>query len=83
MGGYASRKCHELLKNVRNMLGIELMMACQAVDLIGVNASTKLMKFHNKVRQEIPFVKRDIFLGEYIEKANDIMTRGLTNLLQE
>jgi histidine ammonia-lyase len=81
MGGYASRKCHNILDNVRNMMGIELMMACQAIDIIEAKGSSKIMHLHQKIRQQIPFIENDVYLGQYIEIAGKYMADGLGNLL--
>lgn len=63
------------------MMGIELMMACQAVDTIGAKASTKLMKVHSVIREQIPFIEDDVFLGQFIEKAASFMVKGLVSTL--
>lgn len=41
MGGWAARKAHEVVKNVEYVLAIELMAACQALDLLAPLKSTK------------------------------------------
>lgn len=40
MGGYASRKALTLVDNLISMLSIELIMACQAVDIIHLQPSS-------------------------------------------
>jgi len=63
MGGYASRKSREILENVSYILGIELMCALQAVDLIGKAPSSNLNKIYTKARASISFLKEDKYFG--------------------
>jgi histidine ammonia-lyase len=42
MGGFAVRKAKTLFENISYILGIELMMALQAVDLLELKPSKKL-----------------------------------------
>lgn len=51
MGGWAARKCLQVLENVEIVLAIELLAACQAIDLLRPLKSTEaLEKVHSLVR---------------------------------
>ena len=60
MGTIAARKAGEILKNVRRVLAIELMCACQAIDLrgdkgLGVGTQAE----YDCVRRVVPFLTED------------------------
>ena len=60
MGTIAARKAREILENVRRVLAIELMCACQAIDLRGdkgMGCGTKAA--YECVRKVVPFLKED------------------------
>ena len=51
MGGFAARKSRLILDNMAFIVGIELMMALQSIDLLKEHkASEKLQEIHKKVR---------------------------------
>ena len=52
MGGYSARKALAVVFNVETVLGIELLCACQAIDLLAPLKTTPvLQKIHSVVRQ--------------------------------
>ena len=60
MGTIAARKAREILENVRRVLAIELMCACQAIDLRGdkgMGIGTKAA--YECVREVVPHLKED------------------------
>jgi len=63
MGSISARKCYQVLKNVQNVIAIELLTAAQGVDFltplkcgIGTNAA------YNEIRKEIKTLKKDRIL---------------------
>lgn len=55
-----------MLDNVSYILGIELICALQAVDLIGKKPSAKLEQLHKKLRERITFMEEDFYFGPQI-----------------
>jgi histidine ammonia-lyase len=53
MGGFASRKCKMLLHNMSNILGIELLICTNALNILQLKSSDRLMKIYNYIRTRI------------------------------
>lgn len=75
MGMTAARKAREVVTNTQRVLGIELMTACQAIDIR--KCSDKLApatrKLYDKVRENVPFVETDTYLKPLIDNCYDII----------
>ena len=75
MGMTAARKAREVVTNTQRVLGIELMTACQAIDIR--ECSDKLApatrKLYDKVRENVPFVETDTYLKPLIDNCYDII----------
>jgi histidine ammonia-lyase len=68
MGMTSARKLREIVKNVRYVLGIELLAAAQAIDLRRpLKTSPKLEALHARVRQVVPKLEDDRYLAPDIE----------------
>ena len=77
MGTIAARKAREILGNVRRVLAIELMCACQAIDLRGdkgMGAGTRAV--YERVRREIPFLTEDRPLYDDINRSEALIEDG-------
>ena len=77
MGTIAARKAREILGNVRRVLAIELMCACQAIDLRGdkgMGAGTRAV--YERVRREIPFLTEDRPLYDDINRSEALIVDG-------
>ncbi len=60
MGPIAVRKCGEILRNVRNVLAIEMMCAAQAMDFYkGKKAGRGTQVARELIREKVPFMKDD------------------------
>ncbi|CAM4780222.1 unnamed protein product [Rotaria magnacalcarata] len=78
MGGWSARKVLKVLDNVEILLAIELLMACQAIDLLHPLTSTPpLQAIHDLVRQSISTWDKDRFMSHDIEKATRIIKSGI------
>ncbi len=76
MGAFAARKLRMVSKNVAWILSIELLGACQAIDLgVGIKLSPKLQKVYDKVRIISPRMDTDRSLHREIE----ILAQSLLN----
>ncbi|UJR08832.1 hypothetical protein I4U23_013086 [Adineta vaga] len=77
MGGWAARKALKVIDNVEILISIELLMACQAIDLLNNLTSTPpLQAVHKLVRAVIPNWDRDRFMAHDIEEATRIVKSG-------
>ena len=77
MGPTAAHKAISVAHNVAHILSIELLSACQALDLLHpLRPSTKLRLVHEKVRKMVPFLKADASLAEGIELIRDLIWNG-------
>ncbi len=75
MGTISSRKAREILENVKNILSIELITACQAIDIRLIkNPKLKLSKktsiLYKEVRKIVPFFEEDNIFYKYIKEIN-------------
>lgn len=77
MGGWAARKCLQVIENVEIILGIELMTSTQGLELRRPLRSTEpIEKIVQFVRNSgIDFLKEDRFLSPDIEIATDLIRK--------
>jgi histidine ammonia-lyase len=82
MGSISARKALQIAGNVVKIMGIELFCAAQGFDFRKPLKSGPLVNAcHYHVRTVIPHIDRDVFLGDYIEKAIDLVgQKELTRL---
>ncbi|MBD3288273.1 histidine ammonia-lyase [candidate division KSB1 bacterium] len=80
---YVSMSCHaalkalEVVENTEYILGIELLCACQAIDLKEpLKSSTPLEKVHQLVRAHVPHLTTDRYMKPDIEKARELIVSG-------
>ncbi len=74
MGANAATKCYAVVQNVLQVLGIELLCAAQAIEYRGVeNTSPLLRNIHNKFREQIPQIKEDVVMYEWMKKSKEFL----------
>ncbi|MBN2274666.1 MAG: histidine ammonia-lyase [Bacteroidales bacterium] len=88
MGSISARKALQIAANLEKILGIELFCAAQGFDFRKPLKSGPLVNAcHDHVRSVIPHIDCDVYLGDYIEKAVDLIRQkkltGLTSALAE
>ena len=77
MGTIAARKAGEILKNVRRVLSIELMCACQAIDLRGDKGlGVGTQAAYDCVRKVVPYLTEDRPLYGDINLCEQLITDG-------
>ena len=77
MGPIAARKAARVVANVRRILAVELVAACDALDLLRpVRSSAPLMAVHARVREVIPERDGDRPLSPDIEAAAALVAAG-------
>jgi len=61
MGANGATKAKRILDNVKRILSIELMVACQALEFRRPDSSSsKLEKVFDQVREDVPFIEKDV-----------------------
>jgi len=77
MGTIAARKALDILKNTRQVVAMEILTACQAIDLRGNAGLGKMTKkAYDKVREYVPFIKRDEIMYHHIHLVNSLLESG-------
>jgi histidine ammonia-lyase len=82
MGSISARKALQIVDNLEKILGIELFCAAQGFDFRKPLKSGPLINAcHEHVRQSIPHIDQDVYLGDYIQSAIQIVQQHeLTSL---
>jgi histidine ammonia-lyase len=84
MGMHASTKLKRIVENTRNVLAIELMAGCQALDFHApLKTSRRLQVAYSAVRAVSPTVDKDrIMYGDFVRIAEVIASRKLGDALR-
>jgi len=69
MSALAARQAGRALQLAATVVAIEVLCACQAVDLAGVELAAPLAALHARVREAVPLLVEDRVLGEDIAAA--------------
>jgi len=85
MSCHAGNKALEVIENTEYILAIELLCACQAIDLKKpLKTSKALDQVHQFVREQIPHLSTDRFMQPDIESAHKIVSQGkIIELIRE
>jgi histidine ammonia-lyase len=76
-GLVATRRTRDILKNSAYIVAYELMCACQAADLRGLDKlSSATTKLHAMVREKVPYLDYDIPLTDHIETLAAMFLEG-------
>jgi histidine ammonia-lyase len=71
-GFVAARRATEVLRNAMYVVAFELICACQAVDIRGVEGlSPSTRPLYEQVRKIVPFLDHDISITDYVESVVD------------
>lgn len=85
MGTIAARKALAISQNVTTLLGIELLSACQALDLLAKSQNLKsptvflgpaLQAAYTTVRAKVKFVANDQIMAPLIAQSSELITDG-------
>jgi len=70
MGANAATKALRVVKNVENILAIELMAGCQALEFRGIEKTSPFLRsIIHEYRQTVPFVTEDLLMYELIDHS--------------
>jgi len=76
MGVTAGRKLLEVIENLKHCLSIELLTACQGIDLLApLKTSKALQAVHSLVRKHVPMMTEDKVLYKDMNQVHDLVNR--------
>ncbi|RME97222.1 MAG: histidine ammonia-lyase, partial [Bacteroidetes bacterium] len=67
MGSISGRKAWRVIDNVEKIIAIELLCAAQAQGFHPLKSSPILQQLHERIREEVPQLTRDVYLHEPIQ----------------
>lgn len=77
MGTIAARKAYEILKNARKVVAMELLAACQAIDLRGNRGLGKgTQAAYDIIRNEIPRLREDRVMHRDIDRCEELVVEN-------
>eukprot|EP00939_MAST-03C_sp_MAST-3C-sp1_P001673 g1673.t1 len=76
MGPFAAIKLLRVVENVERVLGIELMAACQALDLTAMYSTRKVESVKSCVRERVPFWEEDGVASIGMEHCYKMLKNG-------
>lgn len=76
MGMTSARKALVVLENTRHCLAIELLAACQAIDLIGLRPGRGVAAVHRALREVVPTLDDDRILHHDLTAATRLLADG-------
>lgn len=77
MGPAAGFKALQICEHIRGVIAIEILAACQALDLLAPNkAAPRLEKVRAHVRKIVPHLDADRILANDIQKISDLIDEG-------
>lgn len=77
MATFAARRLSEMLANSRGVVAVELLAACQGIDLRSpLRTSPALLEVLSKVRKRIHYYDEDRFFAPDIQAAIDLLASG-------
>ena len=84
MGATAARKARLIVENTLSVLAMELMCACQGIDLVGGKPSPVHAAILGHVRRYVPYYDRDREIRLDINAMNSIIRSGdLLRMIKE
>jgi len=74
MGGFAARKCLQVVENVERVIAIELLAACQAIEFLRPLKTTQpLEEVYKTVRGVVDAWDKDRYMAPDIQAATDLL----------
>ncbi len=73
----STRRTRDILRNAYYILAFELICACQAADMRGVEKlSSATRKLHGLVREKVPYLDHDVPLTDHVEAVAALFASG-------
>lgn len=77
MGSISARKCLQVLKNVQQVIAIEMLLAAQGIDFLKpLKCGTGTSAAYKTIRKHIPTLKRDRLLKNDLDKILELVLNG-------
>jgi len=77
MGAAAARKCRDIVRNVEEVIAIELLCGAQGIDLFtNLKAGDGTLAAYKKIREKVPYMKEDRQLSLDIESVRLLLESG-------
>ena len=77
MGTIAARKFAQILRNAENVVAMELLSACQSLDLVLPHKpAAAVLAAHQHIRQQVPFAKEDRIFSKDVECIRRMLQSG-------
>jgi histidine ammonia-lyase len=74
MGSIAAKKCLDVINNVKNVIAIEFLCACQGIDFLTPLKSSKPIEAARKlIRSRTSHITKDVLLYEYISSVKQVV----------
>lgn len=74
MGMTSALKLKTIVQNLELILATELLAASQALDfLLPLKPGRGVLTAYEKLRQEVPFIKEDVILANYVNKVHQLI----------
>jgi histidine ammonia-lyase len=74
MGSIAARKFEKILRNAENVIAMEFLSACQALDLLApMNSAAAVKAAFDHIRTKVPFAKEDRIFAKDVEAIREMI----------
>jgi histidine ammonia-lyase len=74
MGTIGARKAAQIIEHTRQVIGLELFTAAQALDFRGKDLLSPMNKtVYDMVRTVVPFIKEDVTMHEYMSNCEQLI----------
>jgi len=85
MGTIAARKFAQILRNAENVVAMEMLSACQAIDLLApLKPAAAVKAAYDHIRKTVPFAKEDRIFSKDVAAIKAMMTSNeLTDIIQK
>jgi histidine ammonia-lyase len=77
MGTIAARKFGKIVDNAENVLAMEVLSGCQAIDMLApLKPSSSVLDVYNLVRTKVPFAKEDRIFAHDVAQIRNMIRDG-------
>ncbi|MEZ0391120.1 MAG: histidine ammonia-lyase [Pseudobdellovibrionaceae bacterium] len=85
MGTIAARKFVQIVRNAENVVAMEMLSACQALDLLKpLRPSSAVLSAYEKIREKVPFAAKDRVFSKDINQIRQmIQAEEISSALQK
>lgn len=74
MGTIAARKFVQILRNAENVVAMEMLSACQALDLLKpLKPSSAVLGAFEKIREQVPFAAKDRVFSKDVQRIREMI----------